>query len=87
MTSSATNMSRGWVVFRVLLVCTGNQCRSPMAEALLRRLAATDSAAPLEIRVSSAGTAAPAGFPATQQAQEACAEEGIDLTGHRSRPV
>jgi len=67
---------------KVVLVCTGNTCRSPMAEALLRQMAASRG---LEIEVSSAGTHASPGLPASPEAVEVCRRAGIDLTGHRSR--
>lgn len=67
----------------VLLVCTGNVCRSPMAEALLRaRLPAGT-----HWRVASAGTCAFPGEEASPGAIEAVAETLIDLSGHRSQPL
>ncbi|MBK9179283.1 MAG: low molecular weight phosphatase family protein [Acidimicrobiales bacterium] len=67
----------------MLLVCTGNVCRSPMAEALLRsRLDRRGAAA----TVRSAGTAATLG-PADPRAVAALATRGIDLSGHVSRPL
>ncbi|MGI9023682.1 MAG: low molecular weight protein-tyrosine-phosphatase [Acidimicrobiales bacterium] len=67
----------------VLLLCTGNICRSPVAEVLLRqRLADLGVAA----RVRSAGLLQ-AGIPADPFGQEAMATRGLDLSGHRSRTV
>jgi protein-tyrosine-phosphatase len=75
--------------FEVLLVCTGNACRSPMAAGLLEHLLAERAAAgdmrAAQVRVSSAGTHAPAGSPATPDAVEACAELGVDIAAHRAR--
>ena len=69
-------------MFRSLLcVCTGNLCRSPMAE----RLLASRSGNALEI--GSAGTGAPAGEPAAEFAVAALRERGIDLSTHRAREV
>lgn len=66
----------------VLLVCTGNVCRSPMAEHLLRRWLGPDS--PWE--VLSAGVSTFDGLPASDEAVEAMREKGIDALGaHRSR--
>lgn len=68
---------------RILFVCTGNLCRSPMAEYLFRHLMKDDG----EWECSSAGTAAWAGQPASDQAIVALAEWDIDLTPHRSRCI
>ncbi len=68
---------------RVLMVCTGNVCRSPMAEALLRaRFAARGRGS-----VSSAGLSALVGRPAEPLAVELLAERGIDLSAHRARQL
>jgi protein-tyrosine-phosphatase/tRNA A37 threonylcarbamoyladenosine synthetase subunit TsaC/SUA5/YrdC len=77
----------------VLFVCTGNTCRSPMAEAIFRRLAAERLGCPPEeierhaVVVASAGLAAWAGGPASAAAVEAAAELGGDLRGHESQPL
>lgn len=67
----------------VLLVCTGNICRSPLAEALMRqelaRLGRTD------IEVVSAGTGAWDGAPASEAAYLVGLEHGLDLSAHRAR--
>ena len=71
---------------RILVVCTANQCRSPMAEGLLRaRLSAAGRDA--DVAVASAGTWAAAGRPATDHALATLSERGIDLAEHRSREV
>ncbi|WP_299093430.1 low molecular weight protein arginine phosphatase [uncultured Metabacillus sp.] len=56
----------------VLFVCTGNTCRSPMAEALLKHLKSSD-----QLDVKSAGVFALDGSDATRYAQEALNEKGI----------
>ncbi len=68
---------------KVLFVCTGNTCRSPIAEGLLRRAA---TAAGLEIvDAGSAGTGAWAGAPASEGAYLVGLERGVDLSAHRAR--
>lgn len=75
--------------YRVLFVCTGNTCRSPLAEGILRQLLAEASreVALPEIQVGSAGTAARPGDPATEGARAAAREWGIDLAGHSATPL
>jgi protein-tyrosine-phosphatase len=70
-------------VERILVVCTANRCRSPLAAALLReQLADRGSAA----RVGSAGLG-DAGMAATSGTVEVAKSLGLDLTEHRSRAV
>ena len=66
---------------KLIFVCTGNTCRSPMAEGLLKKLLGPDCG----WEVSSAGVHAGNGAPASSGAVEALRMLGIDLTGHRSR--
>ncbi|NTU63877.1 MAG: low molecular weight protein arginine phosphatase [Chloroflexi bacterium] len=68
----------------VLFICTANQCRSPMAEALLKSLAAQRGESD-RWQVQSAGTWAEPGRPATQLSQAVMQRRGIDLAKHRSR--
>ena len=67
----------------VLFVCTGNTCRSPLAEALLRR--ALVERGVQDVEVSSAGTGAWDGAPASEGAYLVGLENGLDLSGHRAR--
>jgi protein-tyrosine-phosphatase len=71
-------------LFRVLFVCTGNTCRSPMAAGALRQALGAMSE---RIAVESAGTAAWDGQPATDPSLDVAARAGVDLSGHRSRRV
>lgn len=70
---------------RVLLVCTGNTCRSPMAEVILRRIAAERGLDRVEI--GSAGVGAWEGSPASEGAYLVALEHGLDLSAHRARTV
>lgn len=70
----------------VLFVCSGNTCRSPMAEVLLRRVIRERKLSE-DIIVSSAGLQAVDGAPAAEGARRAVAQEGLTLDGHRSQPV
>jgi len=69
---------------KILFVCTGNTCRSPMAEGLLKKMAQEQQ---LPVEVQSAGLAAFAGVPAAPEAVEACRERGVDLSTHQTQPL
>jgi protein-tyrosine-phosphatase len=68
---------------RILFVCTGNTCRSPLAEAIARRILADSGKE--SIAVESAGTQAWDGSPASDEALLIGVERNLDLSGHRSR--
>jgi glycine hydroxymethyltransferase len=67
----------------VLFVCTGNICRSPIAEGLFRRLLGNRK----DIEVASAGVHAVRGQPPSLYAVQVCEEEGVDISGLRSQPL
>lgn len=70
----------------ILLVCFGNLCRSPMAEALLRERLRREGRE-VEYQVCSAGTWASNGQPAADYAIQTMLERGIDISGHRSHSL
>ena len=78
------------IEYSVLFVCTGNTCRSPMAEGLAKQMLAQMKGVPIEqleeagVRVRSAGVMTGGGSPASGQAVQAMEQAGIDLTGHAS---
>ena len=77
----------------LLFVCTGNTCRSPMAEAMCRSLMAerlsckTDQIGERGYTISSAGTFSVGGAPASSGARSALAALGLDGTPHYSQPL
>ena len=71
------------MIRHILVVCVGNICRSPMAEALLRDALRGQE----EITVESAGLGALVGHPADKHAVELMSEQGIDITAHRARQL
>jgi protein-tyrosine-phosphatase len=76
-------MGKLHAVAHILVVCTGNICRSPMAEGFLREELADRGIQ--SITVSSCGVAAWDGGQATVEAVEAMHERGIDIGGHAAR--
>ena len=66
----------------ILTVCTGNICRSPIAEYLLKDLFISDN-----ISIESAGIHAMKGFPADRTAHQIALDHGFDLSPHRARMI
>lgn len=68
--------------YNLLFVCTGNTCRSPMAEALARHSLAGRGSA--DVEVASAGTSAWPGSPASAEVPQVLDEIGVDLGHHEA---
>jgi protein-tyrosine-phosphatase len=74
----------------ILFVCSGNTCRSPIAEGLCRKYLAeklgcdVDRLGEMGYKVSSAGVMAIPGLPASAWSVEVCASQGADISSHRS---
>ncbi|MBN1807049.1 MAG: threonylcarbamoyl-AMP synthase [Sedimentisphaerales bacterium] len=80
-------------IVKFLFVCTGNTCRSPMAEGIFRKYLAeklhckVDQLEQVGYKISSGGVMNTSGFPASAGALKACALKGIDLSAHRNKGV
>lgn len=71
----------------VVVVCTGNICRSPMAERLLAHALAAEDGQLASLQVVSAGVAARGGDPASANSVIALKKVGLDLSDHQSQPL
>jgi len=72
-------------IMKILFVCTGNTCRSALAEGIARREAIDRGL--IDFEVSSAGTSAWNGAPASDGGLLVALEHGVDLSGHRARQL
>lgn len=73
-------------MFNVLFVCTGNTCRSSMAEILFKEMLKRENLDD-KVKVRSSGTSVYISLPASDHAIEAVRELDMDLTGHRSQKL
>lgn len=71
----------------IIIVCTANICRSPMAEGLLAHALAGQPEPLKSLRVSSSGVAARKGDKVSENSVLALRKTGIDISGHCSRPL
>jgi protein-tyrosine-phosphatase len=85
MPEGVTTGSPGTATFNILFVCTGNTCRSPLAEAITRR--EIQRRGWRHVQVSSAGIAARHGDPVSAHALAVGRRHGLPLEAHRSRPL
>jgi len=68
---------------RIVFVCSGNTCRSPLAEGIAKKILL--EANPQQFDISSAGSSALDGLPASSQSVDVARDHSIDLTAHQAR--
>lgn len=70
---------------KFLFVCTGNQCRSPVAAEMFRKLLKREGLSDCEVQ--SAGILAPQGYPAAEMAKMFALKMGLDISQHSTQPL
>ena len=83
-TSQVSMLMAEFSAMRILVVCAGNICRSPLAEALLRRALSERG---VQAEITSAGLSAEPGLPPSEGLDAPARSRGFDLSVHRSRRV
>ena len=84
---------RGLTDYVAVVVCTGNTCRSPMAEAMLKKQFSAKFGCEIDqlqdygVQVLSAGISAMPGAPAANQSVEVMRQYGVDISAHCSQPM
>ncbi len=71
--------------YTIMFVCTGNTCRSPMAEGVLKAMLHSEGID--AVKVISSGTGTLDGYPATANAVQVAAQGGIDISDHYSQAI
>ncbi len=69
---------------KILFVCSGNTCRSPMAQAMFEKMCKENN---INAECKGAGTVTSTGIPASENSVEVMREIGIDLSGYRSTSI
>ncbi|MDR1617144.1 MAG: low molecular weight protein arginine phosphatase [Syntrophomonadaceae bacterium] len=75
------------LVIKIVFVCTGNTCRSPMAQALFRKIIEDSNMPGHQFKILSAGLNAVRNQPATAEAIDVMKMFGIDLSAHQAIPI
>ncbi|GAB4113623.1 MAG: low molecular weight protein arginine phosphatase [Candidatus Caldatribacteriota bacterium] len=80
-------MKDGQKIKNILFVCTGNTCRSPMAEGIFQKILREKTTEYPQYKIYSAGIFACNGMPPTREALQVMSELGIDISRHKSQPI
>jgi len=89
----AASQIQAWSSLEIVFVCTGNTCRSPMAEGICKKYFADnlgcsiDELPDLGYKISSAGISSFSGAVASDHSASVCRENQVSLEGHQSRPL
>ncbi len=78
------NHLKEWFGLKILFVCSGNTCRSPMAQVMFEKMCKENN---IDVECKGAGTATTTGILASNNSVEVMREIGIDLSGYRSTSI